>query len=69
MEGASVVILLVGMVLPISLLLLALVADVIAVLWALYTLWREDWSDELWQGMKRLSHLPHWNVRWHPVRR
>lgn len=69
MEGASVVILLVGMVFPITLLLLALVADVIAVLWALYIMWREDWSEGLWQVLKRFGHVPHWQWHWHTVRR
>ena len=67
MEGASVVILLVGMAFPITLLLLALVTDVVALLWALYVIWREDWSEGLWHALKRLGHAPHWH--WHPVRR
>lgn len=62
MEGAPVVILLVGMVFPIALLILALVADVVAIVWAIYTMWHEDWSVSLWQVVRRISYTPRWKV-------
>jgi len=39
MEGAPVVILLVGLVFPIVLLLLALLFDVVATVWLVYRFW------------------------------
>lgn len=65
MGSAPIVILLVGMVFPIALLLLALVADLIAVIWAAYTLWREDWSVSLWRAIRRIGHAPHWRAIHH----
>jgi len=44
MGAAIVVILLVGLVLPISMLLLALIFDALSILWVAYVLSRDEWK-------------------------
>lgn len=62
MGSAPLVIMLVGMVFPIALLLLALVADVVVLVWAGAVLWRDKWSVQVRHAMRRVGYAPHWRV-------
>jgi hypothetical protein len=62
MEGAPVVILLVGLAFPIAVLLLALVLDAVALVWVLYRLWHDEWSATLSRQLHRLGSVPHWHA-------
>ncbi|HEY2377383.1 MAG TPA: hypothetical protein VGH98_15505 [Gemmatimonadaceae bacterium] len=64
MGGAPVVIVLVGMLFPIFAIILAILFDVLVTLWLLYQLWHDEWSVQLWRGIRRIARVPHW----HPVR-
>jgi len=44
------------MVIPIVLILLAVVLDMGAVVWALYRLWHDEWSVRIWHAMTRALH-------------
>lgn len=66
MGGAPVVILLVGLLVPITLLILAAIADGIVLLWVIYRLWHDEWSVSLARVVHRLAHVPHW--RWRVIR-
>ena len=44
MIGAAVVLVLGGLVIPITMLLAALVFDVCVVLWVLFHVWHDDWA-------------------------
>jgi hypothetical protein len=55
--GAAVLVIPLGaMVVPIVLILLAVVVDVGAVMWALYRLWHDEWSVRIWHAMTRVFH-------------
>jgi len=61
MEAALFVIPLAGMAVPIVLILLAVIADVGAVVWALYRLMHDEWSARVWHGIETrvLHHRKH----------
>jgi hypothetical protein len=48
MGAAVVAIPLAALVLPIVLILLAVLVDIAALLWALYRLWHDEWSVRVW---------------------
>ena len=48
MGAAAMVIALAGLVLPISLILLAVVVDLVALLWAAYVMWHDRWAPAVW---------------------
>ena len=61
MEGAIFVIPLAAMAVPIALILLAVIVDTGAVVWALYRLWHDEWSVRIWHGFETrvLHHRKH----------
>ena len=61
MEAAIFVIPLAGMAVPIVLILLAVILDVSAVVWALYRLLHDEWSARIWHGFETrvLHHTKH----------
>jgi hypothetical protein len=66
MGAAFVVIPLAAMIVPIALILLAVLADIVALCWALYRLWHDEWSLRIWDfaeahvfgPVKRMAHVP-----------
>lgn len=48
MGAGLMVIALVGLALPVTLILLAVVLDVAVLLWAAYRMWHDSWSGLLW---------------------
>ena len=60
--GAAVIVIPLGaMAIPIALILLAVVLDVGAVVWALYRLWHDEWSVRIWHTIdtRVLHHRKH----------
>ena len=47
MEGAAVVLVLAGLLIPISLLVLAVIFDAVVVVWALFRAWHDNWSPRI----------------------
>jgi hypothetical protein len=58
MGGAAVILVLAGLVFPISLLLLAVVFDAVVVIWALFRLWHDTWSPRFKRAARHV-HVPH----------
>lgn len=52
MEGAIFVIPLAAMAVPIVLILLAVIVDMGAIVWALYRLLHDEWSARIWHGFE-----------------
>lgn len=48
MWAAAVVIPLAAMALPIVLILLAVLADALVLLWAAYRMWHDEWAERVW---------------------
>jgi hypothetical protein len=63
MGGAPVVILLVGLLVPITTLILAALLDAVVLLWVIYRLWHDEWSVSLGRLVHGLAHVPHWRGR------
>lgn len=64
MIGAALVIVLAGLLLPISLLLLAVVFDLLVLLWAAIEVMRQD----VWPGVKRFAVAHHMALHWPRLR-
>jgi hypothetical protein len=58
MGGAAVVLVLAGLVFPISLLLLAVIFDAVVVVWALSRAWHDNWSPRIMRAARDV-HVPH----------
>jgi hypothetical protein len=52
MGAVMFVVLLAGMAVPIVLILLAVIVDMGAVVWALYRLLHDEWSARMWHGLE-----------------
>ena len=48
MGAAAMIVLLAGLALPITLILAAVVVDMLGLLWYAYRLWHDDWSPRAW---------------------
>jgi hypothetical protein len=49
MGGTVLVVLLAGLVFPILLILTAVLLDALALVWAVYKVWHDDWSHRTWE--------------------
>jgi len=58
MGGVAIVLVLCGLMIPISLLLLAVVFDAVVVAWAFFRAWHDRWSPSIVHAMHRV-HFPH----------
>jgi hypothetical protein len=57
MEGAAVVLVLAGLLIPISLGLLAVIFDAVVVVWALFRQWHDNWSPRIMRAARGV-HFP-----------
>jgi hypothetical protein len=49
MGAAVIIVLLAGLVLPVTLILAAVVVDMAGLLWYAYRVWHDDWSPRAWE--------------------
>lgn len=57
MGAATVLIPLAAMLLPIVLFVVAVLVDIVVLLWMAYAFWRDEWSGPMWRFI--LAHTPH----------